>query len=80
VWQIVSACLVQQLLLCLVQILIDDAMAWVNQMSKVLGFESNHKDFLAVHPVVGFTIRLKVVCARLDQFVPIRKTLVLGNS
>jgi len=49
-------------------------------MSKMLGFESNQKDFLEVHPVVGFAIRLEVSCARLDQFIPIHKTLVLGNS
>jgi len=55
---------VQKLLLCLVSILIDDDVAWVDQMSKVLGFESNHKDFLVVHPAVGFATGLEVSCAR----------------
>jgi len=80
VWHIVSECLAQELLLCLVQIPISDDVTWVNQMTKVLGFESNHKDFLVVHPAVGFTTWLEVSCAWLDQFVPVRKTFVVGDS
>ena len=78
--QSISHHLVQMLLLRLVEIRSDDGVAWVDQMSKILGFESNHESVLAIHPVVGFTKRLEVLCARLDQLVPFRNTFVLGQS
>jgi len=49
-------------------------------MSKVLGFESNRKDFFVIGPAIGFAKGLEVACAWFDQFVPIRKTFVMGDS
>ena len=80
VQHVVSEHLVQKLLLRLVQILIDDDATWVDQMSKIPGFESDHEDFLVVHPVVGFATGLEVSCALLDQFVPVCETFVVRDS
>jgi len=80
VQHIISEYLVHEIRLCLVQILIDDDVSWVDQMSKILGFESNHKDFLPIYPTVGITKGLEVSCAWLDQFIPVRKTFVVGDS
>jgi len=69
--QQISHHLAQGLLLCVVEIRINNNVTRVHQMSKVLGFKSNHKSVLEIHPIVGFTKRLEVSCARLDRLVPV---------
>jgi len=71
---------VQMLELGFVKVWIGDDAALVHPMSKILGFESNHKPFLVFNLVVAFRKDLESACIRLDHLVPIRKTFVLGKD
>jgi len=72
--------LVQMLELSLIKVRISNKVTLVHQMSKLLGFESDHESFLVFDPVVAFPKDLEIACARLDHLVSVGKTFILGQD
>jgi len=57
--------LVQMLELSLIEVRISNVVTLVHQMSKILGFKSNHESVLALDPVVAFPKDLEIASAHL---------------
>jgi len=66
--------------LSLIEVGINNNETLVHQMSKALGFESDHESFLVFNPLVAFPKDREIACTWLGHLVPVGKTFVLGQN